>query len=35
MLELESRLTKERERLGKLRRIHYQLANVEEDEAES
>lgn len=31
VLELESNLTKEREKLGQLRRIHYQLAAAEEE----
>lgn len=31
MLELEGQLQKERERLGKLRKRHYQLAGVAED----
>lgn len=30
MLELESQVTKERQKLGDLRRAHYQLAGVEE-----
>lgn len=30
VLELESKLTKERQKLGHLRKAHYQLAGVEE-----
>lgn len=30
VLELESQLTKERQKLGELRKAHYQLATVEE-----
>lgn len=35
VLELESNLTKEREKLGQLRRIHYQLAAAEEETEET